>query len=76
VLRGAGQLTGSRHRTERIDVAARLQKATKSERPVLLRLESTGHLAGSLDQTVDETTDWHAFLLDQLGLGYHLVAPG
>ncbi len=56
-------------------MAARLQKATTSERPVLLRLGSTGHLAGSLDQTVEETTDWHAFLFDQLGLGYHLVAP-
>jgi len=74
-------LTGGQNDT-RVDawhakkMAARLQKATASERPVLLRLESTGHLAGSLDQTVDETTDWHAFLFDQLGLGYHLVAPG
>jgi hypothetical protein len=42
---------------------------------VLLRLESTGHLAGSLDQTIDETTDQHAFLFDQLSLGYRLVAP-
>ena len=42
---------------------------------MLLRLESTGHFAGSLDQTVDETTDRHAFLFDQLGLGYRFVAP-
>jgi prolyl oligopeptidase len=56
-------------------MTARLQKATSSERPVLLRLESTGHLAGSLDQVIDATTDWHAFLFDQLGLGYRPVAP-
>jgi prolyl oligopeptidase len=52
-------------------MAARLQAATSSDRPVLLRLESGGHLAGSLDQAVDESTDIHAFLFDQLGLGYH-----
>nr|MDP9336013.1 prolyl oligopeptidase family serine peptidase [Actinomycetota bacterium] len=55
-------------------MTARLQTATSSDRPVLLRLESTGHLTGSLDQTIDETTDLHAFLFDQLGLGYQLVA--
>lgn len=54
-------------------MTARLQTATSSDRPVLLRLESTGHLTGSLDQTIDETTDLHAFLFDQLGLGYQLV---
>jgi prolyl oligopeptidase len=51
-------------------MTAHLQQATTSDQPVLLRLESTGHFAGSLDQTVDETTDRHAFLFDQLGLGY------
>ena len=55
-------------------MTARLQEATSSERPVLLRLESTGHLAGSLDQSIDETTDRHAFLFGQLGLAYRLVA--
>ena len=56
-------------------MTARLQEATTSDRPVLLRLESTGHMAGSLDQTIDETTDRYAFLFDQLSLGYGLVAP-
>jgi prolyl oligopeptidase len=51
-------------------MTARLQEATSSDRPVLLRLEATGHLAGSLDQSIDETTDRHAFLFSQLGLGY------
>ncbi len=54
-------------------MTARLQAATSSGRPVLLRLEPTGHLAGSLDQSIDESTDIHAFLFDQLGLGYRRV---
>jgi prolyl oligopeptidase len=56
-------------------MTARLQRATSSDRPVLLRLESTGHLAGSIDQSIDEATDQHAFLFDQLGLGYRPIAP-
>jgi prolyl oligopeptidase len=55
-------------------MTARLQEATSSDRPVLLRLEYTGHLAGSLDQSIDEATDRHAFLFDQLDLGYRRVA--
>ena len=51
-------------------MTARLQQATTSDRPVLLRLESTGHLAGSLDQSIEETTDLHSFLFDQLDIGY------
>jgi len=56
-------------------MTARLQQATSMNRPVLLRLEATGHLGGSLDQSIDETTDQHAFLFDQVDLGYRLVAP-
>jgi len=54
-------------------MTARLQAATSSDRPVLLRMEAGGHLAGSLDQTVEETTDLHAFLFDQLGVGFRPV---
>ncbi len=57
-------------------MTARLQAATSSDRPVLLRLQSGGHLAGSLDQAIESTTDWYAFLFDQLGLGYYPVSPG
>ena len=56
-------------------MTARLQQTTSSDRPVLLRLESGGHLAGSLDQIIDQTTDWYAFLFHQVGLGYRPVAP-
>jgi prolyl oligopeptidase len=51
-------------------MAARLQAATRSDLPVLLRMEAGGHLTGSLDQTIEETTDIHAFLFDQLGIDY------
>jgi prolyl oligopeptidase len=57
-------------------MAARLQAATRSGHPVLLRMEAGGHLTGSLDQTVDESTDIHAFLFDQLGLGWPAQAAG
>lgn len=57
-------------------MTARLQAATSTDRPVLLRLQSAGHLTGSLDQAIDETTDWYAFLFDQLDLGYDPVSPG
>jgi prolyl oligopeptidase len=51
-------------------MTARLQAATRSEHPVLLRMEAGGHLDGSLDQMVEESTDIYAFLFDQLGMGY------
>jgi prolyl oligopeptidase len=66
-------LTAGEHDT-RVDawhakkMAARLQAATRSEHPVLLRMEAGGHLDGSLDQMVEETTDIHTFLFDQLGV--------
>jgi prolyl oligopeptidase len=49
-------------------MTARLQAATRSEHPVLLRMEAGGHLEGSLDQMVEESTDIHCFLFDQLGI--------
>jgi prolyl oligopeptidase len=51
-------------------MAARLQAANKSERPILLRTTSTsGHGIGtSLDERIDEEADVYAFLFDQLGI--------
>ena len=66
-------LTAGEHDT-RVDawhakkMTARLQAATSSGLPVLLRMEAGGHLGGSLDQTIDETTDLYAFLFDQIGV--------
>jgi prolyl oligopeptidase len=72
-------LTAGEHDT-RVDawhakkMTARLQAATRSEHPILLRMEAGGHLHGSLDQQVEESTDIYSFLFDQLGMGYR--APG
>lgn len=51
-------------------MAARLQLATSSGRPVLLRTSaSSGHGIGTaLDERVREYADIHAFLMDQLGM--------
>jgi prolyl oligopeptidase len=52
-------------------MAARLQAATASDRPVLLRLESrAGHGAGKpLSKTLDELTDTWSFVFAELGVG-------
>jgi prolyl oligopeptidase PreP (S9A serine peptidase family) len=47
-------------------MAARLQTATSSGQPVLLRIESGGHGPNSLDQQVSELAGTYAFLLDTL----------
>jgi prolyl oligopeptidase len=73
-------LTAGEHDT-RVDawhakkMAARLQAATRSERPVLLRMEAGGHLDGSLDQMVEESTDVFSFLFDQLGITPRSAVP-
>lgn len=52
-------------------MAARLQAATSSGQPVLLRVEPGGHgLGNSLDQRVSELADVYAFLFDRLGFDY------
>jgi len=50
-------------------MAARLQAATSSDHPILLRIESGGHgLGQSLDQMVGLVTDIYAFAFAQLGV--------
>jgi prolyl oligopeptidase len=52
-------------------MAARLQVATASDQPILLRIESGGHGIGqSLDQAVGLVSDYYAFFLDRMGLPY------
>jgi prolyl oligopeptidase len=56
-------------------MAARLQAATSSGQPVLLRIAQGGHgLGNSLDQRVSELTDVYAFIFDRLGLDYQRAA--
>jgi prolyl oligopeptidase len=51
-------------------MAARLQAATSSPRPVLLRTEATaGHGIGTaLDTRIEEEADIYAFLVGELGM--------
>ncbi|MGO9086524.1 MAG: prolyl oligopeptidase family serine peptidase [Candidatus Sulfotelmatobacter sp.] len=55
---------------------ARLQAATSSDRPILLRTTaSAGHGIGTaLDEQIEEDADVFSFLFDQLGIQY--AAPG
>jgi prolyl oligopeptidase len=56
-------------------MTARLQAASSSSQPVLLRIAAGGHgLGSSLDQRVSELADVYAFLFDTLGVDYRPVA--
>jgi prolyl oligopeptidase len=59
-------------------MAARLQAATASNRPVLLRTSgSSGHGIGTaLSERVAQLVDVYAFIFDQLGIDYSQVARG
>jgi prolyl oligopeptidase len=60
------------HPGHAMKMAARLQKATSSGRPVLLRFErQAGHGGGSLmSQTLELYTDYFSFLFLELGMRY------
>ena len=52
-------------------MVARLQAATSSDQPILLRMESGGHGIGqSLDQLVGLVTDYYTFFFDRMRLPY------
>ncbi|HEY6500907.1 MAG TPA: prolyl oligopeptidase family serine peptidase [Streptosporangiaceae bacterium] len=51
-------------------MAARLQAATSSSQPVLLRVRPGGHGPGSLHQQAAELTAIYAFLFDRLSIDY------
>jgi prolyl oligopeptidase len=59
-------------------MTARLQAATASHRPILLRTNSsTGHgLDTPLSEQIDESVDYYAFLFHELGLEYRPVTSG
>jgi prolyl oligopeptidase len=71
VLLTAGELDPRVDGSHAKKMAARLQAATSSDAPILLRIESGGHGIGqSLDQAVGLLTDVHAFAFAQLGVAY------
>jgi prolyl oligopeptidase len=59
-------------------MAARLQAASASPRPVLLKVSaSSGHGIGTaLDEKIAQLADVFAFLFDQLGVEYSLIERG
>jgi prolyl oligopeptidase len=58
-------------------MVARLQSATGSQRPVLLRTSSSGHGIGTaLSEQIEELTDVYSFLFEQLGVEYSLIDRG
>ena len=59
-------------------MTARLQAATNSKQPILLRTSaSSGHGIGTgLDERIQELADVYAFLFEQLGADYSLVDRG
>jgi prolyl oligopeptidase len=54
-------------------MVARLQEATRSEHPILLRASAdTGHGMGTpLDAEVEEDTDMYSFLMNELEMSWH-----
>jgi prolyl oligopeptidase len=72
VLFVAGENDGRVNPAHSRKMAARLQVASGSGRPVLLRTSaSSGHGMGtSMNEQIVEETDVYAFLFDQLGLRY------
>ncbi|HEU4383435.1 MAG TPA: prolyl oligopeptidase family serine peptidase [Anaeromyxobacteraceae bacterium] len=58
-------------------MAARLQAASASGRPVLLRVSESGHGMGSaLDERIAETADLYAFFLHELSVPRKALAGG
>jgi prolyl oligopeptidase len=61
-------------------MAARLQEATASGRPVVLRLSGWGHgMGSSTDERIDQQADLWSFFFAELGVPFHpipVAAPG
>src|SRR5262245_57087020 len=58
-------------------MAARLQSATGSAQPILVRTSSSGHgLDTALSEQIQELADVYSFAFDQLGVEYSLIDCG
>jgi len=77
VLLATGENDGRVAPYESYKFAARLQAATASGNPILLRTEAAaGHGIGTaLSTRIEETTDVYTFLVDQLGIAGPVKAP-
>ncbi len=78
VLMMTGENDGRVNPAHSRKMTARLQAATSSKRPVLLRTSSSsGHGIGTaLDERIQELADVYSFLIAQLGIDYTLVDRG
>ncbi len=78
VLMLTGEQDGRVNPAHSRKMTARLQAATVSKRPVLLRTSSnTGHGIGTaLGERIQELADVYAFLFDRLGVDYSLLDRG
>jgi prolyl oligopeptidase len=56
-------------------LAARLQAATRSGRPILLRTSGSGHGATNLSDRIEQIVDKYTFIFAQLGMSYRPVKP-
>ncbi len=76
VLLTAGEHDGRVNPAHSRKMAARLQAATASRRPVLLCTSTTaGHgLGTALDEQIEEDADFYAFLFEQLDVPYEPIA--
>jgi|GEM_PF-77995 prolyl oligopeptidase len=74
----AGEHDGRVNPAHSRKMAARLQAASRSGRPVLLQVSSrSGHgLGTALEERIAQLTDVYAFLMDQLGIEYSLIERG
>jgi prolyl oligopeptidase len=55
----------------------RLQAATSSQKPILLRTSSAGHGIGTaLSERIQELADVYSFEFDQLGVEYSVIDHG
>ena len=78
VLMMTGENDGRVNPAHSRKMIARLQAATASKEPLLLRTSSTsGHGMGTaLNERIEQLADAYSFLLEQLGIDYSLVERG
>jgi alkaline phosphatase D len=78
VLLMTGEYDGRVNPAHSRKMTARLQTATKSKEPVLLRTSSkSGHGIGTaLNERIAQALDIYSFLMEQLGIDYSEVARG
>ncbi|MHC1764582.1 MAG: prolyl oligopeptidase family serine peptidase [Verrucomicrobiia bacterium] len=77
VLMLAGENDGRVNPAHSRKMTARLQAASSSGEPILLRTSNSGHGAGTaFDERLDQLTDVYTFLCERLGAGFSQIDRG